>query len=101
MYFVLQAVATYDMRFLDVFAGWPGVTHDARVFKNNPLYRNLPDLLRRNNPRLIESFHIVGDSAFPISPQVMVPFRILRNLPMNAVQLKYNEHLSSKRNVNI
>ena len=36
----LQAVATYDMRFIDVFAGWPGISHDSRVFANNPLFRN-------------------------------------------------------------
>ena len=88
------------MRFIDIFTGWPGISHDARVFRNNPLYNTLPDLLRnRNNARLVESYHIVGDSAYPLSPQVLTPFRNLRNNPLNDVQKKYNMHLSSKRNV--
>ena len=95
-----QAVATYDMRFLDVFAGWPGRSHDSRVFRHNPLYQTLPDRLRKNpEGRLIESYHILGDSAFPVSPQVITPFKCLPNQDLNAVQKKFNRHLSSKRNV--
>ena len=101
-YYSLQGVATYDMRFVDVFAGWPGISHDARVFRNNPLYRTLPHRLRhRNVNRLAETFHIVGDSAFPLSPQVLTPFKRRRGHALNDVQKKYNTHLASKRNVSI
>ena len=95
---MFQAVATYDLRFLDIFAGWPGRSHDARVFRSNPLYNTLPGHLRhRQIPRLFETYHIVGDSAFPLSPHLLTPFRNWNNL--NAVERKYNRNLSSKRNV--
>ena len=97
---VFQAVATYDLRFLDVFVGWPGRSHDARVFVNNPLYRSLPGRLRhRQINRLSETYHIVGDSAIPLSSHVFTPYRNWNNL--NVVQRKYNRNLSSKRNVRV
>ena len=95
-----KAVATYDLRFLDIFAGWPGRSHDSRVFTNNPLYVTLPGYLRhRQIHRLSETYHIVGDSAFPLSPQLLTPFQNWNNL--NCVQRKYNRNLSSKRNVSL
>ena len=96
----LQAVATYDLQFLDIFAGWPGVSHNARVFWQNPLYRTLPARLQTNAVNcLSETYHIVGDSAFPLSPQLLTPFRNRAQRPFNEVMKKYNTHLSSKRNV--
>ena len=90
------------MRFLDIFTGWPGISHDSRVFRHNPLYNTLPARLRcAGVVRLSETYHIVGDSAYPLSPQLLTPFRNVRNIPMNDVRKKYNTHLSSKRNVSI
>ena len=97
---LLQAVAGYDLRFLDIFTGFPGRAHDANVFRHNPLYRHLPERLRtRPMGRLVETYHIVGDSAFPLSPQVLTPYKKPVNGDLNVVQKKYNKHLSSKRNV--
>ena len=59
----------------------------------------LIDLEKNPEGRLIESYHILGDSAFPVSPQVITPFKRLPNQDLNAVQKKFNRHLSSKRNV--
>ena len=87
------------MRILDIFADFPGRSHDAYVFRNNPVYQTLPDRLRGPNmPPLIETYHIVGDSAFPLSPQVMTPFK-RHGQDLNRVQWKFNRNLSSKRNV--
>ena len=98
----LQVVATYDMRFLDIFVGWPGRSHDARVFKNNPVYRTLPSRLRSIPlPRLAETYHILADSAFPLSPQVMTSIKKPRNRDFNHVEKKFNRHLNSKRSVSI
>ena len=98
-YSIFQAVATYDLRFLDIFVGWPGRSHDAKVYRNNPLYRTLPARLRRPPGRLVKSYHQVGDSAYPLTPQLMTPYRNLPNAPLNRAQKKFNQHLSSKRNV--
>ena len=99
---IFQAVCCYDLRFMDIFVGWPGRSHDSRVFRNNPLFRTLPDRLTKvPEGRLAQSFHIVGDSAFPLSAQVLTPFKRPPHGHLNAVQKKFNKHLSSKRNVNI
>ena len=96
----LQAVATYDMRFLDIFVGWPGRSHDARVFKNNPLYTTLSSRLRSIPlPRLVETYHILADSAFPLSPQVMTSIKKPRDRDLNYVERKFNRNLNSKRSV--
>ena len=34
----LQAVCDHQCQFLDIFVGYPGSVHDARVLKNSPLY---------------------------------------------------------------
>ena len=95
-----QAVATYDLRFLDIFVGWPGRSHDAKVFRNNPLYLTLPARLRAAvNARLIETYHILGDGAYPLNAQVLTPFKKPPGRDLNAAQKKFNKHLSSKRNV--
>lgn len=35
---ILQGLVDFDYRFLDICVGWPGKVHDARVFKNSPLF---------------------------------------------------------------
>jgi len=35
---ILQAVVREDMRFTNIYVGWPGKVHDAKVFRNSPLY---------------------------------------------------------------
>ena len=39
---LLQVVCTFELRFLDVFCGWPGSSHDARrVWRMSPLFHKL------------------------------------------------------------
>ena len=33
----LQVVRDNDMKFTDVYCGWPGAVHDARVLRSSPL----------------------------------------------------------------
>ena len=35
---VMQALADSNCLFHDIFVGWPGSVHDARVFSNSQLY---------------------------------------------------------------
>ena len=36
---LMQAIVDHLGRFMDVYIGWPGKVHDARVFVNSNLYR--------------------------------------------------------------
>ena len=81
------------MRSSDIFVGWPGRSHDARVFKNNPLYRTLPSRLRAIPlPRLAETYHILGDSAFHLSAQVMTSIKKPRNRGLSHVERNHMLH---------
>ena len=50
---VMQALVDYRGIFLDIYLGWPGKVHDARVFSNSSLYAKaqqgtfLPDWTRQ------------------------------------------------------
>ena len=48
--------------------------------------------------RLDETYHITGDSAYPLSNYLMTPYRV-RKQGMSVQQKKFNTHLASKRSV--
>lgn len=85
----LQAVCDDNLRFLDVFAGWPGSVHDARVFRNSPLCQIL------QNGNVHEENHILGDSAYALAPFMMVPFR--DNGHLTEEEVNFNRRHSSPR----
>ena len=35
---VMQAVVDHQYRFMDIYIGWPGSTHDARVLANSDVF---------------------------------------------------------------
>ena len=89
---VLQAVCDADMSFTDVYVGWPGSVHDARVFRNSPLFAAMsgnPSTVFPNNSFLL------GDAAYPLSPQLMTPFKDTGKLTRH--QSNYNFCQSSTR----
>ncbi|KAK4879444.1 hypothetical protein RN001_007590 [Aquatica leii] len=57
---------------IDVFTGYPGSVHDARVFANSPLAKrigeNASDLFPNNT-------HLLGDSAYKCTKYMLTPFR--------------------------
>lgn len=40
----VQGTVDHNMKFIDIFIGYPGSVHDARVFKNSTLYNDLHNL---------------------------------------------------------
>lgn len=87
----LQAVCTHELIFTSVYAGHAGSVHDARVFRLSPVAQYLanPDVYFPNDT------HLVGDAAYGVQPQIMVPFKDDRHL--TARQKNFNFCLSSSR----
>ena len=83
----LQVVCTSTLKFTDVYTGWPGAVHDARVYRNSPVSQ-LVALLPPN-------FHLLGDSAYPLSTHLLVPYR--DNGHLTPLERRYNKIHSSTR----
>ncbi|XP_046389192.1 putative nuclease HARBI1 [Ischnura elegans] len=84
----LQAVVNEKGKFIDVFTGYPGSVHDARVFRNSPIYPELPNLCQGQG-------YLLGDSAYPCSPNLITPFR--DNGHLTRAQRNFNTVHSSCR----
>ena len=79
------------------FIRWPGKAHNARVWSKSPLSEDLADLCYVENKRLDETYHILGDSAYPLSNHLITPYRVRDS--MTTAQKKFNTNLASKRSV--
>ena len=82
------------MQFTDVFCGYPGSVHDARVFRKSLIFQDFeanPDLLFPRNT------HLLGDFAYPLMSWVLTPFR--DNGRLTRRQKRYNFVHSSTRMV--
>lgn len=80
------------MKFIDVFAGWPGRSHDARIFRCSIIGQSI-----LNNPSSVLpiSCHILGDGAYPLSDGLMIPYK--DNGHLTQKQKNFNRKLSSTR----
>lgn len=89
--FVFQAVCTQQLLFTSVFVGNAGSVHDARVFRISPVARYI------ENPEIYFSndSHLVGDAAYGIHPNMMVPYK--DNGHLSPRQNNFNFCLSSAR----
>ena len=96
-----QAVATHDLTFIHVFAGWPGRSADGSVLKHSPLSQTLPQLMDNNSEYLTDTYHIVGDKAFPLTQHILTPYKKSKRRSRTRAQKIYNKHLASKRQVSI
>ncbi|XP_011688300.1 PREDICTED: putative nuclease HARBI1 [Wasmannia auropunctata] len=88
---ILQGVCNHKGQFIDCYIGMPGRVHDARVFRRSPLFETL------TNNVISEKFHLIGDSAYLLLINLMVPFK--DNGHLRAAQTRYNDKLSSIRNI--
>ncbi|XP_067119417.1 uncharacterized protein [Centruroides vittatus] len=86
---ILQGVCDSRKVFIDVYAGWPGSSHDARVWKNSPLYRHISN----GTVSIPENCHLLGDLAYPLSSYLMVPYK--DNGHLNRKEKFFNKRLSS------
>ena len=99
---LMQALVDYRGIFMNVYIGWPGKTHDARVFANSSVYADMiNDRLFPNWTRQIEGIDvplvILGDPAYPLLPWLMKPY--LETPSSTQEERAYNYYQSRARMV--
>ncbi|XP_011687486.1 PREDICTED: putative nuclease HARBI1 [Wasmannia auropunctata] len=67
----LQAVCTQKLLFTSVLVGHAGSVHDARVLRNS----QISDYMEQPNIYFPNESYLVGDAAYPIHLNLMVPFK--------------------------
>ena len=97
---ILQGTVDHRGRFTDVYVGWPGRVHDARVFANSSLYQRgqsgnlLPDWKEQMDERDIPLV-MLGDPAYPLLPWLMKAYP--NNGHLTREQKQFNYRLSKAR----
>ena len=67
---ILQAVAVQDLTFMHVTCSYPGSVHDARVFQNSVVHTWCG-----NTNYFPGHCHFIGDDAYPLMLNLMVPYK--------------------------
>ena len=99
---VMQAMVSSNYTFMDVYVGWPGSVHDARVLANSKLFREaeagtlLPEI-KKSICGIDVPLLILGDPAYPLLPWLMKPYT--DNGRLSAKQWRFNYQLSRARMV--
>nr|XP_055073085.1 uncharacterized protein LOC129453050 [Misgurnus anguillicaudatus] len=102
---VLQAVVDHNFCFTDIYVGWPGRTHDARVLSNSPIFKMAEEqggyLFPHENSMSVNGVdvpvHLIGDAAYPLKNWLMKGFT--NHNTLTPQQRHYNYRLSSARMV--
>lgn len=80
----MQTVVDHQMKFTNIYAGWPGCVHDARGLRNSTLYTEA----EAGNLVLVDHY-ILADSAYPLRNWLITPFKNLGNLTPQ--QVRFNK----------
>ena len=97
---LMQGMVDHLYRFTDVYIGWPGRVHDARVLGNSVLYQKgedgtlLPDWKKAIAGTEVPLV-VLGDPAYPLLPWLMKPY--LDNGHLSREQRTFNYRLSRAR----
>ena len=97
---ILQGTVDHAGRFIDVYVGWPGRVHDARVFSNSSLYCKgqsnslFPGVQESIAGREVPLV-VLGDPAYPLLMWLMKAFP--NNGRLSQQQKHFNYRLSRAR----
>ncbi|KAH7984229.1 hypothetical protein HPB52_018260 [Rhipicephalus sanguineus] len=85
---ILQGICNHENRFTDVLIGFPGSALDARVLREGPFFEEAATKCC--------NCYILGDSAYPLLPWLMVPYKNMeRSFP--TWKRKYNKCHAQQR----
>ncbi|XP_067221935.1 putative nuclease HARBI1 [Chanodichthys erythropterus] len=87
----LQAITDHKGKFLDIFVGYPGSVHDARVLKNSTVYTG------RLYPPAGKC--ILGDGGYPCLSAPICLITPYREPVQNPVQARFNTKHARARNI--
>lgn len=90
----LQAICEHNMKFIDIFAGYPSSVHDCRIFRNSIIYQNIKSNYRKFFPN---GQFILGDKAYPNLTWCIVPYK--DNGHLTDFQKRFNQCHSSTRQI--
>ncbi len=79
--------------FISCDCGSPGSAHHTTVFKHTQLYREF--ITNTNSLTKTNMNHLIRDSGFLLTPNLLVPFKDYGYLP--DIHSTYNKHLSHTR----
>ena len=97
---IMQGAVNHLGHFIDIYVGWPGRVHDARVFVNSSLYKRgqagtlFPDSKKTIAGKEIPLL-VLGDPAYPLLPWLMKAFP--DNGSLSREQKAFNYRLSKAR----
>nr|XP_054759288.1 uncharacterized protein LOC129265305 [Lytechinus pictus] len=99
---IMQAVVDHKCRFTDIYIGWPGCVHDARVLVNSSVYRKGENGTLLPQERQLMSgvevpLFIIGDAAYPLRTWLMKAYPETGRLTPR--QVRFNHQLSRVRMV--
>ncbi|CAN7943558.1 unnamed protein product, partial [Ixodes hexagonus] len=86
---LLQGICNEKKKFVDVFIGFPGSAHDARVLRESFIFED--------GPSKCQDGYLLGDLAYPLLPWLMTPYKAPRSGQLESWQVDYNVAHSSQR----
>ena len=92
----MQGVVDSNYCFSDIYIGWPGSVHDARMFCSSNVFKlgESGKLVPRND-RMINNIavpmHIIGDPAYPLLSWLIKPFSDNGRLSTDEVNFNYQK----------
>lgn len=81
----LQGICDAQMKFLDCFTGISSKIHDSRVYDLS--------FIKNKVSQMGDNYHIIGDAAYPISVNLLTPYRG----QLNEVQRNFNKEFCRAR----
>lgn len=88
----MQAITNAELKFTDVFVGYPGSVSDTRIFRNSDIFINI-----MKNPKFYfpNDEHILGDKAYPLLTWCVEPY--INRGCLTEAQKHFNFNISRTR----